>query len=455
MSEQPETRVRPTILRGGLRRFAPRSLRGQIVLSTVLLMTAVMVCVGIGVQLLLAYTAQRDIDRVLEDRADAVIAIVDANSAPGSPTASVPEELFDPGFRVYDDSGQLVAGSIEHETRGRADDLATTTTARNVDANDEYRLRAVPFTTQAGQSGVVVVSQDTTPYERSEMYALFATLGVGLLVIGISAAIASRVTTQALRPVSQMAQRATDWSEHDLTQRFDLDGPDNELAQLGSTLDGLLDRVTMAIRSEQRLTSELAHELRTPLTAIQGSADLALLRGVDDPETRLELEQISASARAMSDVITALVDVARDHAAAGASSTSRVADVVDGVRALVPSELTFVDETGSSLGRIAGPRELVLRALAPVVDNAVAHARTTVTLTAVDTTRNVEISVCDDGPGVDAGVRDTLFDVGASARGGTGLGLGIAQRVARSMGGSVGVGDAEAGARFVVTLPRG
>ena len=175
----------------------------------------------------------------------------------------------------------------------------------------------MPFTTQAGQSGVVVVSQETTPYERSEMYALAATIGIGLLVIGISAAIASRVTTQALAPVAQMAKRATDWSEHDLTHRFELDGPDNELAQLGDTLDGLLDRVSMAIRSEQRLTSELAHELRTPLTAIQGSADLALLRGVDDDATRAELEQIAASARAMSDVITTLVDVARDHAAAG------------------------------------------------------------------------------------------------------------------------------------------
>ncbi len=453
MSEQPWGRIRPTVLRGGLRRFAPRSFRGQIVLSTVLLMTAVMLVLGIGVQVLLAYTAKRDIDRVLEDRADSVTAVVDANSD-GGPRISVPEDLLDPGVRVYDDQGRLVAGSIEREARDAADDLATTTTVRNVNANADLRLRAVPFTTQTGQTGVVVVSQETTPYERSELYALFATIGIGLLVIGASAAIASRVTTQALTPVAQMAQRATDWSEHDLAYRFDLDGPDNELAQLGATLDGLLDRVTMAIRSEQRLTAELAHELRTPLTAIQGSADLALLRGVDDPETRAELEQIAASAREMSVVITTLVDVARDQAAAGAASTSRVVDVVDAVRAMVPSEMVFVDATTGSGARIAGPRDLVLRILAPVVDNAVTHARGTITLSAVDTARAVEISVADDGPGVDPQVRDTLFEVGASARGGTGLGLGIAKRVARSMGGSVHVGEAVTGAVFVVTLPR-
>ncbi|MEP9361628.1 HAMP domain-containing sensor histidine kinase [Nocardioides sp. CN2-186] len=453
MSDQAWS-ARPFGLRGRLRRWAPRSFRGQIVVSTVLLMTAVMLCVGVGVQVLLGYTAQRDIDRVLEDRADAVIAVVEANSTAGSTQVSVPDDLLDPGVRVYDDQGDLVAGTIEHDARDKADDLASTSTIRNVNAGDQLRLRAVPFTTQAGQSGVVVVSQETTPYERSEMYALAATIGIGLLVIGISAAIASRVTTQALAPVAQMAKRATDWSEHDLTHRFELDGPDNELAQLGDTLDGLLDRVSMAIRSEQRLTSELAHELRTPLTAIQGSADLALLRGVDDDEARAELEQIATSARAMSDVITTLVDVARDHAAAGTASTSVVADVVDGVRVMVPTGLTFVDATTGSTARVAGPRELVLRALAPVVDNAVAHARTTVTLTAVDAPRAVEISVQDDGPGIDAGERDKLFEVGISSRGGTGLGLGIAQRVARSMGGTVRVGEADTGATFILTLPR-
>jgi signal transduction histidine kinase len=175
---------------------------------------------------------------------------------------------------------------------------------------------------------------------------------------------------------------------------------------------------------------------------------------VSGPVVAEELEQIAASARAMSDVITTLVDVARDHAAAGAASTSRAADVAAAIQAMVPAELTFVDETSTSTARVAGPRELVLRALAPIVDNAVAHARTTVTLTAVDTARGVEISVSDDGPGVDDELRDALFDVGASTRGGTGLGLGIAQRVARSMGGRVDVGEADTGARFVVTLPR-
>ncbi len=402
----------------------------------------------------MSYTAQRDIDRVLAERADAVIAVVDANSQPETNELNVPAGALEPGVRVYDENGDLVAGTIEKDARDAADDLATVSASTTVDASEELRLLAEPFTTPNGQHGVVVVSQETTPYERAEMYALIATVVIGVLVVGLAAVIARRVTSQALAPVTQMAERAADWSEHDLSHRFDLGPADDELAQLGETLDRLLDRVALAIRSEQRLTSELAHELRTPLTAIQGSADLALMRGVDDAATRADLVEISRAARSMAEVITTLVDVARDPASTAASATCRVRDLVDALRQSVPVRVDLVDTTAGSTARIAGPRNLVLRALAPLLDNAVVHARAQVTVSATDLPHAVAITVADDGPGVEDRVRERIFDVGASGAGGTGLGLGIAQRVARSLGGEIIVETPESGASFVLRLPR-
>jgi len=437
-----------------LRRLRPSTFRGRIVASTVALVAVAMLIAVVGIQLVLAYTAQRDIDRVLTDRAAAVVRVVDANTARDAPQVTVPADDLDPGVRVYDGNGRLVAGSVERDARDAADDLATVRSPTNRSADEELRLHAVPFTTAAGQQGVVVVSQEVTPYERSEAYALVATIVVGLLVIGLAAVIARRVTTQALVPVTQMAERAADWSEHDLAQRFDLDPAGDELAQLGETLDHLLDRVAMAIRSEQRLTSELAHELRTPLSAIQGSADLALMRGVPDEETRAELVEISRAARAMADVITTLVEVAREPTAAGASATCRVADLAGELRQSVPGHIDLVDDTSGSTARVAGPPNLVLRALAPVLDNAAAHARSRVTVHAADLPHAVEITIADDGLGVDDEVRGRIFEAGTSGTGGTGLGLGIAQRVARSLGGEITVGAPESGASFLVRLPR-
>jgi two-component system OmpR family sensor kinase len=439
------------------RRLGPRSLRGAIVLSTVGLMTVSMVVVGLFIQLLLSRAAHNDVDEVLHQRADQAIGVI--QDASGT-ELTVPDNTLEPGIEVYDAEGRLVAGSVGGSVQELAGELSTSRSEQIRDSpGGVARLLAMPFDTPSGESGVVVLTQDTRPYERSERYALYATGVLAVLVIATTGLIALRVTRQALQPVTLMAQRAANWSEHDLTQRFDLGPPTNELAALGETLDHLLDRVASAILAEQRLTAELAHELRTPLTSIQGSADLALLRGVPDDATRQDLEQISASAREMNAVITTLLDLARDESP---DSRRRSCTVADLVPALVASAdtVSVVDRTGSSAASIAAPRDLVVRAIQPLVDNAVHHARTTITLAAVDRPDTVELTVADDGPGVDAHLRDHVFEPGVTFReGGAGLGLGIARRVARSFGGEVSLAPElaqqnGAGATFLVTMPR-
>jgi two-component system OmpR family sensor kinase len=439
----------------GLRRYAPRSFRGTIVASTVGLMTVAMVLVVLGIQVVLDVAAQRDIQQVLSDRSQAMISLVEQAS---TTRLTVPEDSLEPGMVVYDADGNRVAGSVESDVRDAADDLASTDRVRTVQGpSDEERLLGTPFTTPSGESGVLVVSQETEPYERSEFYALLATIVLGVLVIGATAAIALRVTRQALRPVAQMADRAADWSEHDLTHRFALGPPSNELAALGETLDHLLDRVASAIRSEQRLTSELAHELRTPLTAIQGSADLALLRGVENETLREDLHQISSSARDMARVISTLLDIARDRTATGHDLTCRIDDVVPRLVGTVGERAAVVDLTSESTARIAASVDLVVRAVSPLVDNAVRHARGHVTFRARDLADRIELVIADDGAGVDPEVLADMFEPGVThGTGGAGLGLGLARRVARSFGGDVALGVARpgAGAAFVVSLPR-
>ncbi|MDX6373179.1 MAG: two-component system, OmpR family, sensor kinase [Nocardioidaceae bacterium] len=437
----------------GMRRFTPRSFRGKIVLSTVALMTAAMLLVGLGLQLLLSRTAQNDINTVLSDRAGAMITVINQAS---TDRLTVPPDALEPGMVVFDSNGDLIAGSVERDVRDAAHDLRKTTSQRTkTGPHDEEQLLGVPFTTPSGDSGVIVVSQETTPYERSESYALLATGGIGVLVIAFTALMALRVTRQALEPVTQMAQRASEWSELDLTHRFALGPPTNELASLGNTLDLLLDRVASAILAEQRLTAELAHELRTPLTNIQGSAGLALMRGVKDPEDREDFEEVAQAAREMGAVIRTLLDIAREGPGAAHEQTCTLADVMPGLLGPTEGRVAVDDRTGDSSARIAAPRELVMRAVAPLVDNAIRHARERVTFTATDHPDHVELVVADDGAGVTEAMRQHLFQPGAThGTGGAGLGLGIARRVARSFGGDIRLDDAAVGAAFVVTMPR-
>ena len=113
------------------------------------------------------------------------------------------------------------------------------------------------------------------------------------------------------------------------------------------------------------------------------------------------------------------------------------------------------DRTGRSSASVAAPRDLVVRAILPLIDNAVHHARSGIVLTAVDRPDVVELTVSDDGPGVVDVRREAVFEPGVTFReGGAGLGLGIARRVARSFGGEITLGDGRGGACFVVSMPR-
>jgi len=294
-------------------------------------------------------------------------------------------------------------------------------------------------------------------YDRSEHYALLATCTIAVIVVALVGGLAWSLTRRALAPVQQMAERATDWSEHDLAHRFDLGPPVNELAALGATLDHLLDRVAQAIVSEQRLTSELAHELRTPLTAVAASAEIAQLRPDGDPALREDLAEIADGARRMAQVINTLLAVARSPETARGAARCSVREVFGTVTHLVQPPLRLATDLAAGLPLVAAPGGLVTRALTPLVENAARHATSVVSLSATVVADRIEITVRDDGEGIPVAMREGIFDPGTSNSGGTGLGLGISRRVARSLGGDVVLGDDadEASTAFVLRLPRG
>jgi signal transduction histidine kinase len=284
------------------------------------------------------------------------------------------------------------------------------------------------------------------PEARSPWNILLDTGLVGACGVLLSGWMAWRVSHRALKPVRDMAERAEDWSAQNLARRFDLGPPVSEISQLGQTLDHLLDRVAHAIRAEQRLSAELAHEIRTPLAAIRGSAELALLRKPADPGLRTDLTEIADGTRRLAEVVTALLELAQNPGGA-LQAAANPDEVIAQVSGLVPAQIEL--ELTGSAPPIAGPLALVTRALAPLVENAGQHAekRVTMDLRAPDL---IEIAVSDDGPGVPPDLRESIFEPGASTQGSSGLGLGIARRVAGSLGGDVVLHGDE----FVLRLPR-
>ncbi len=96
------------------------------------------------------------------------------------------------------------------------------------------------------------------------------------------------------------------------------------------------------------------------------------------------------------------------------------------------------------------------QALLPLVENARRHARSTVRLELSSDAGRVRLAVRDDGPGLDPRLSERAFEPGVRVddepNGGSGLGLPLARRLARSCGGDVVTGPGPGGC-FVLELP--
>ncbi|MEU2026529.1 HAMP domain-containing sensor histidine kinase [Streptomyces sp. NPDC016469] len=84
---------------------------------------------------------------------------------------------------------------------------------------------------------------------------------------------------RVLRPVHVMTAKARKLSAHTLHERIASSGPDDELKELGDTLDALLARLERAFDGQRRFIANASHELRTPLATQRAAIQI----GLDDP----------------------------------------------------------------------------------------------------------------------------------------------------------------------------
>jgi signal transduction histidine kinase len=120
-----------------------------------------------------------------------------------------------------------------------------------------------------------------------------------------------------------------------------------------------------------------------------------------------------------------------------------------------------VDTSAVGAARTRGDAAALGQVVRNLVDNAVRHARTAVTLSVAAVDGAAELVVDDDGPGIPEGERDRVFErfvrldeARARDAGGSGLGLAIVKEIVAAHGGTVTLSSSAAGgARFVVRLP--
>lgn len=276
---------------------------------------------------------------------------------------------------------------------------------------------------------------------------LLVNLALMLLAVGALVAVAARGVTRPLVDLAAAARRlATDLRQPPLPER----GP-TEIREAAHAFNAMQSRIRAGIEERERFLAAVSHDLKTPVTRLRLRSEM-----LDDAGLR---ERYVADLDDMQQLLDGALDYLRGKAV---DEPVQVVDIVALVESLVDDYAGLGDVrlgAPDALQCPARPRAL-RRALMNLIDNALKYGqRAAVTLRAQPGA--VEIVVDDDGPGVEPGELERVFEpfhrLEASRSrdtGGSGLGLAIARQIARAHGGEVTLANREQGGlRAVLTLP--
>jgi two-component system, OmpR family, sensor histidine kinase MtrB len=302
---------------------------------------------------------------------------------------------------------------------------------------------------------------------RHDLALLRNILGGGVAILVLLAGFAGAVLARStLRPVARASDAARSLAEGLLETRLPVEGRDEFGAwaqafnEMAAALETKIDDLSAAQARERRFTADVAHELRTPLTALVGEASL-LAEHLDSmpDDSRRPAELLIGDVGRLRRLVEDLMEISRFDAGAESVQAEPVA-----LRALAEATVSArgwdgrVRLGGDDVTVTSDPRRLE-RIVANLVDNAIQHGGSGVTVSVGRDEGVAAVEVTDDGPGIPPEHLPHLFERfykadAARSGGGTGLGLAIAQENARLLGGGIEVSSAPGeGTRFTLRLP--
>lgn len=417
----------------------------------------------------------------------------------GTATLFLEDVRISTNVRLFGQQAARAVGTrVSQRVRDAVLGRGTTWLDRAFVVNDWYVSAYEPLADADGRRvGMLYVGFLEQPFTLMK-YGMLAAIGLAFFAVMIAAAFFSlRVARSVFRPIEQMAATMDRVESGALDARVGPVGSPDEIGQLATHLDHLLDTIGENTRTLQRwnaeldakvaertrdleaaqqqlvrseklaaigqLTASIAHEVNNPIAVIQGNLDLA--RELLGPHARTvlsELNLVDEQIERMRLIVTQLLQFARPTEYAGYVDNVDLAKLVDDCLLLVGhllwrTRITIVRQLEATR-RPAINRNELQQVLVNLLVNAIQAMNEggTLTLGTRDVGEDgVEITVADTGPGLGAELLRELFKPFVTRKkDGTGLGLWISRSILERYGGDLLAADRtdRSGALFTVRL---
>ncbi len=326
-----------------------------------------------------------------------------------------------------------------------------------------------------GNKILLQMSVETGPLKDVilQQLMIFAVLAVAALLAGLFLYLPALRKT--LVPLSNMGDAAQSIDAGNLDVRFPVNQGQTEIDKLSHSFNGMLERLEISFRGEReakeqmrRFAADASHELRTPLTSIHGFLEV-LLRGAADNKEQLynALNSMHGESRRINKLVEDLLLLARMDGAPQLRAKELQLDEIIGE--MQPQLLVLAGSRRVTFDCSRGIRGMydpdkIKQVVLNLFHNAVQHTdkeQGAIHIALHARNHEAELAVSDNGSGISAEHLPHVFDRfyrSDSSRtrkyGGSGLGLSITKSLVEAHGGEISAESAPGkGTTFTITLP--
>jgi signal transduction histidine kinase len=296
---------------------------------------------------------------------------------------------------------------------------------------------------------------------------LIATAIALAVFVVAAAALGWLLAGRVLRPLSTITAAARRISASSLHERLALHGPDDELKELGDTLDNLFARLEASFDAQRRFAANASHELRTPLTRERTLLQVTLADPASTTGTwQAVSRELLASNAEQERLLEALLTLASSEAGTGEHEPADLAAITSAALAAAGpaiSRLGLNVHTGIQPAVVDGDPLLVQQLAGNLIDNAVRHniEGGDIEVTTGTSGGHAVLSVANSGQVIPPAEVDRLFQPfqrlaprPAHRDGGHGLGLSIVRAIATAHGATIAArARPDGGLAIDVTFP--
>lgn len=334
--------------------------------------------------------------------------------------------------------------------------------------NGAYEMAGLMFADRYNRLVVFCAARDEAGFMQLQYLrrVLSAVLLMSLLAVLLLAWV---YAGQALRPISNIMQKAAKITFVNLHERLDGSGSKDEMSQLAATFNSMLDRIESSLAMQRNFVANASHELRTPLTAMQGQLEVLLLKKRDLEAYKTGVQSVLEDIRRLTHISNRLLMLAQ----ADSAYTARLFQPVSLVDVLWQSQAAIqarsstaqihitIDERieDAEALQVLGNEQLLITVFQNLIDNGVKYSQTHEVFADLRLKEDgIEVKVRDYGIGIPTDELEQVFQPfyrskNAQGLNGHGIGLSLVERIVRLHGGEVAVQSALGkGTTFTVFL---